>query len=46
MIVRGVAGGFDVRNVNGRIEMTDIGGAGRLKTVNGPVTVSLSATRT
>jgi hypothetical protein len=39
VIVRGIGGGFDVRNVNGRIEMTDVAGAGRAHTVNGPVKV-------
>jgi len=35
--VRGVMGGFDIRNVNGPIEMTDMGGSGKAHTVNGEV---------
>jgi hypothetical protein len=40
MIVRNIAGKFAVSNVNGRIEMQDIAGSGRARTVNGPVKVS------
>ena len=40
--LRGMNGGFEVRNVNGQIEMTDIGGAGSAHTVNGPVKVTFS----
>ncbi len=36
----GISGTFDVRNVNGGIEMSDIAGAGTAKTVNGDVSVS------
>jgi DUF4097 and DUF4098 domain-containing protein YvlB len=38
--VRGVRGDFDVSNVNGRIEMDEVGGSGRATTVNGRVKVS------
>lgn len=38
--VRGVTGKFQVHNVNGRVEMQDIAGAGKAGTVNGGVTVS------
>jgi hypothetical protein len=40
ILVRGIAGDFDVKNVNGRIDMTDMGGSGSAKTVNGPVTAT------
>jgi hypothetical protein len=38
--VNGVTAGFDLRNVNGDIEATDVAGSGRAHTVNGPVKVS------
>jgi hypothetical protein len=38
--VKGVQGDFNVANVNGPIDMDDIGGSGRAKTVNGRVRVS------
>ncbi len=38
--VTGVAGSFDIHNVNGRIDLKDIGGAGYATTVNGPVTAT------
>jgi hypothetical protein len=38
--VRGVRGDFSVSNVNGRIEMDEVGGSGRATTVNGRVHVS------
>jgi len=38
--VDGTFGNFDVENVNGRIDMTGIRGAGKAVTVNGPVTVT------
>lgn len=38
--VKGVQGDFNVGNVNGPIDMDDIGGSGRAKTVNGRVHVS------
>jgi hypothetical protein len=38
--VTGVTSGFDLRNVNGDIEATDVAGSGRAHTVNGPVRVS------
>ncbi|HUS19085.1 MAG TPA: hypothetical protein VMZ25_05510 [Terriglobales bacterium] len=37
--VQGVAGDFQVRNVNGSISMSDVAGSGSAVTVNGPVTV-------
>lgn len=37
--VRGVEGQFDVRNVNGKVRLSDIAGAGDARTVNGGVTV-------
>ncbi len=40
ILVRGMMGDFDVKNVNGRIDMTDMGGSGTAKTVNGPVTAT------
>lgn len=36
------AGDFDIRNVNGRIDMTDISGSGRAHTVNGAVKVAFA----
>jgi hypothetical protein len=41
--VTGTQGDFDVDNVNGLIEMSQVGGAGSAHTVNGPVTVSFTA---
>lgn len=38
--VIGVRGVFDVSNVNGRVDMKDIGGSGSAVTVNGPVHAS------
>jgi hypothetical protein len=43
LIVNGTHGGFDVDNVNGRIEMTGVAGSGRAHTVNGPVKVAFTA---
>jgi hypothetical protein len=43
LIVDGTRGDFNVSNVNGRIEMRDVAGSGRAHTVNGPVTVTLTA---
>ncbi len=37
--VRGVEGAFDVRNVNGRVRLVDVAGAGEARAVNGGVTV-------
>ena len=37
--VTGVHGGYDVENVNGGIEMLDVGGAGRVYALNGEVHV-------
>ena len=37
--VRGVEGGFDVRNVNGQVRIVDAAAAGDARTVNGGVTV-------
>jgi hypothetical protein len=36
----GVTGEFDLRNVNGDIDATDIAGSGRAHTVNGPVRIT------
>jgi hypothetical protein len=41
--VTGTQGDFDVDNVNGLIEMSQVGGAGSAHTVNGRVTVSFTA---
>jgi hypothetical protein len=41
--VHNVAGDFDVSNVNGDIEMTDLAGSGKAHTVNGPVKVTYAA---
>lgn len=38
--VTGVTNGFDLRNVNGDIEATDVAGSGRAHTVNGPVRIT------
>ncbi|MDX2150184.1 MAG: hypothetical protein SFV54_05580 [Bryobacteraceae bacterium] len=40
--VTNVVGDFEVRNVNGRIEMKDVAGAGSATTVNGPVKASFT----
>ena len=42
MRVAGVGGHFDVGNVNGPVTLEQVGGAGRARTVNGPVVVSFS----
>jgi hypothetical protein len=42
--VKGTRSDFAVRNVNGRITMTDVAGWGEASTVNGPVKVSFVAT--
>ncbi len=39
IVVQSVDGDFDVRNVNGLIDMTDVAGSGKARTVNGPVKV-------
>lgn len=41
--VRGVEGSFDVRNVNGRVALLDIAGAGSARTVNGDVKATFRA---
>jgi hypothetical protein len=38
--VQAIGGDFDVKNVNGRIDMNDMAGSGTAKTVNGPVTAT------
>jgi len=43
IIVNGTQGDFDVSNVNGLIEMRQVGGSGRAHTVNGPVSVTFTA---
>ena len=43
LVVTGTQGDFDVTNVNGLIDMKNVGGSGRAHTVNGPVTVTLTA---
>jgi hypothetical protein len=40
IIVRNVSGNYLVRNVNGEIEMQEMAGSGKARTVNGPVKVS------
>jgi hypothetical protein len=37
ILVKGVEGGFDVRNVNGKVELVDVAGSGEAGTVNGAV---------
>lgn len=37
IVVNGITGDFDIKNVNGRIEMAGLAGSGRAHTVNGPV---------
>ncbi len=44
--VAGVRGPFEVRNVNGDIEMADAGTGGTAHTVNGPVTVAFASAPT
>jgi hypothetical protein len=39
IVVTGITGDFDVKNVNGGIEMNGVAGSGRAHTVNGPVKV-------
>jgi hypothetical protein len=39
IFVNGIEGDFDVRNVNGKVTMTEIAGSGRAHTVNGAVKV-------
>jgi len=39
VVVKGIEGDFDVRNVNGKVTITEIAGSGRAHTVNGPVKV-------
>ncbi len=41
--VTGTQGDFDVDNVNGLIEMSQVGGAGTAHTVNGAVTITFTA---
>lgn len=43
VIVTGTQGDFDVDNVNGLIQLNQVGGAGTAHTVNGPVTVTFTA---
>jgi hypothetical protein len=43
VIVNGTRGDFDVTNVNGPVEMTQVAGSGRAHTVNGGVKVSFTA---
>lgn len=38
--IKNITGDFDVRNVNGKIDMDAIAGSGSARTVNGPVTVA------
>ncbi len=44
--VEGVSGDFSIHNVNGRIDVKDAAGSGRVKTVNGGVTVSFRSNPT
>jgi hypothetical protein len=46
LFVSGTTGGFDVDNVNGRIEMRGVAGSGHAHTVNGPVSVTFTANPT
>ncbi len=39
IVVTGITGDFDIKNVNGDIEMNGVAGSGRAHTVNGPVKV-------
>jgi hypothetical protein len=40
--VKGTAGTFDIRHVNGHITMQDVSGAGSVRSVNGPIKVAFS----
>jgi len=40
VVVEGVRGTFDVRNVNGGVRLTGVRGAGHVTTVNGPVSAT------
>jgi hypothetical protein len=40
--VKGTNGPFEVSNVNGAISMEQIGGSGKVRTVNGPLTIAFS----
>ncbi len=40
--VIGMAGAFNIENINGKIDMSDVSGKGRVYAVNGGVTVSFS----
>lgn len=42
VLVQGVEGEFEVRNVNAGIEMTDVAGPASVRTVNGPIKVSFT----
>ena len=44
--VQGVTNDFDVEHINGAIEMMDVSGSGRAKTINGPVRVSFAGNPT
>jgi hypothetical protein len=44
IVVDGVRGDFDVRNVNGAVRLSGVRGAGRATTVNGPLEVSFDRT--
>ena len=44
IVVDGVRGDFDVRNVNGAVRLSGLRGAGRATTVNGPLEVSFERT--
>jgi DUF4097 and DUF4098 domain-containing protein YvlB len=46
IVASGVLADFDVTNVNGRVEVTGVRGAGRATTVNGPVTVAFAESPT
>jgi DUF4097 and DUF4098 domain-containing protein YvlB len=43
LTVSGVNGDFDVSNVNGKIALTEMGGAGRANTVNGGIDATFTA---
>jgi DUF4097 and DUF4098 domain-containing protein YvlB len=40
--VKGTAGTFDIRHVNGHITMENVSGSGSVRSVNGPIKVSFS----
>jgi hypothetical protein len=42
VMVEGVEGEFDVKNVNAGIEMSDVAGPAEVRTVNGPIKVSFT----